>query len=60
MDGKVAYTGGFNLSDEYINKKAPYGKWKDNGIRMEGDAAWRFTILFYSCGTVSEMKISIS
>ncbi|HAB88117.1 MAG TPA: cardiolipin synthase, partial [Coprococcus sp.] len=46
MDGKVAYTGGFNLSDEYINKKAPYGKWKDNGIRMEGDAAWRFTILF--------------
>ena len=46
MDGTVAYTGGFNLSDEYINKKSPYGRWKDNGIRMDGDAAWRFTILF--------------
>lgn len=46
VDGTVAYTGGFNLSDEYINKVELHGRWKDNGIRMEGDAAWRFTILF--------------
>ncbi len=46
IDGKVAYTGGFNLSDEYINKVEILGTWKDDGVRMEGDAAWRFTVMF--------------
>ena len=38
IDGKVGYTGGFNLSDEYFGRKIIYGKWKDTGIRMEGEA----------------------
>lgn len=46
IDGRVAYTGGYNLADEYINEVNLYGKWKDTGVRMEGDAAWRFTVMF--------------
>ena len=38
IDGKVGYTGGFNISDEYFGRKVLYGKWKDTGIRMEGEA----------------------
>lgn len=46
VDGTIAYTGGFNLADEYINHVQLYGTWKDSGIRLEGDAAWGFTIMF--------------
>ncbi len=46
IDGKVAFTGGINLSDEYINRIARFGYWKDNAIRVVGDAAWSFTVMF--------------
>lgn len=46
VDGDVAYTGGFNLADEYINRKERFGYWKDNGLRLEGDAVWNFTVMF--------------
>lgn len=46
IDGKIGYTGGFNLADEYFNRKQPYGYWKDTGIRMEGDAVRTLTMLF--------------
>ena len=29
IDGKVGYTGGINLGDEYINQKVRFGHWKD-------------------------------
>lgn len=38
IDGKVGYTGGYNLANEYFNYTHPYGEWKDTGIRLEGDA----------------------
>lgn len=46
IDGKVAYTGGINLGDEYINKKNVYGYWKDTGLRLEGDASDLMTTMF--------------
>ena len=47
IDGKVAFSGGVNLSDEYINIKHPYGeKWKDNGIKIVGDSIWNLTVMF--------------
>ena len=46
VDGNVAYTGGVNLSDEYINAEQRFGYWKDAGLRMEGAAVWNFTIIF--------------
>ena len=46
IDGKVAFSGGVNISDEYINIKSRFGRWKDNGIRIEGDAVWNLTVMF--------------
>lgn len=48
IDGIVAYTGGVNLADEYINKKERFGVWKDNVIRLTGDVVWSMTVLFLS------------
>ncbi len=46
IDGIVGYTGGFNLADEYINALTRFGYWKDNGVRIEGDAVWGLSALF--------------
>ena len=46
IDGKIGYTGGINIADEYINEFAKYGHWKDAGIRLEGEAVWELTRLF--------------
>lgn len=46
IDGKVAFTGGINLADEYINAKEKHGHWKDASIMLEGKAAWSFTLIF--------------
>ena len=46
IDGEVAYTGGINLADEYINQKHLFGHWRDTAVRMQGDAAKSFTLMF--------------
>ena len=46
IDGRVAYTGGVNLADEYINEIKRFGHWKDVAIRLEGDAVRSFTLMF--------------
>ena len=48
IDGKVAFSGGINIADEYINKITKYGHWKDNAIRVKGDAVWNYTVMFLS------------
>lgn len=46
IDGKIGYTGGVNIADEYINKVVKFGHWKDTAIRLEGVAVWELTKLF--------------
>ena len=46
IDGNIAYTGGVNLADEYINAEHRFGYWKDAAIRLEGAAVWNFTVMF--------------
>ena len=46
IDGNVAFTGGINLADEYINEKIKYGHWKDTGVKIQGSAVWNFTEMF--------------
>lgn len=46
IDGKVGFTGGYNLADEYFNLTHPYGQWKDTGIRLEGEAVRSLTVIF--------------
>lgn len=46
IDGRVVYTGGINLADEYINEEVRFGYWKDTAIRLTGNAVWSFTTMF--------------
>ena len=46
IDGTVAYTGGVNIADEYINEKRRFGHWKDGGVRIFGAAALGFVKLY--------------
>lgn len=46
IDGKVAFSGGINLADEYINKVERFGHWKDIGFRLTGEAVDNYTRMF--------------
>jgi len=46
IDGRIAYTGGVNLADEYANRKVVFGHWKDVGIKLEGRAVETFIQMF--------------
>ena len=46
IDGKVGYTGGYNLANEYFHITEPFGYWKDTGVRLEGDAVQSLTMMF--------------
>lgn len=48
IDGKVAFTGGFNIADEYANINSPLGYWKDTGVALYGEAARIFEAMFLS------------
>ncbi len=46
IDGIVAFSGGINIADEYINKTIKHGHWKDNAFKISGDAVWNYTVMF--------------
>lgn len=46
IDGHTVFSGGINISDEYINVVNIHGHWKDNGIMIKGEAVWNFTVMF--------------
>ncbi|WP_018142658.1 cardiolipin synthase [Alloscardovia criceti] len=46
IDGKVGFTGGYNLANEYFNLVNPFGHWKDTGVRLQGDAVQSLTASF--------------
>lgn len=46
IDGKIGFTGGVNLADEYINKLERFGYWKDSGVRLEGPGATALANIF--------------
>ncbi|HIT59210.1 MAG TPA: cardiolipin synthase [Candidatus Faeciplasma pullistercoris] len=46
IDGRVAFTGGINLADEYINAVERFGHWKDSGIMIKGDGVIKMTETF--------------
>ncbi len=59
IDGKVSYTGGVNLADEYANIKEKFGHWKDVGVRFEGDVSWNFALMFLRDLQFIEKKLKI-
>lgn len=56
IDGKVAFTGGVNLGDEYINRKERFGHWKDTAVMLKGDAVQSLTMIFLQMWNVEERR----
>lgn len=54
IDGEVAFTGGINLGDEYINRKIRFGHWKDTAVMLKGDAVQSLTMIFLQMWNVEE------
>lgn len=46
IDGKIGYTGGVNIGDEYINIEKRLGYWKDSAVKIEGNAVINLTEMF--------------
>ncbi len=59
IDGKVAFTGGVNLADEYINAKHPFGHWKDTAVMLKGEAAQQFERMFLQIWSLEDKSIVI-
>lgn len=56
IDGKVGFTGGYNLADEYFNLTHPYGQWKDTGIKLTGDAVHSLTVIFFEMWNATQKE----
>lgn len=48
IDGKVAFTGGLNVGNEYISKTPDFRRWRDTHLRMEGPAVLELQTSFLS------------
>ena len=56
IDGRVGFTGGVNLSDEYANLVRVYGVWKDTAVRLEGEAVRSLTLMFLQMWGMDERE----
>jgi len=56
IDGKVAFNGGVNLADEYINRIERFGHWKDTAVMLKGAAVRSFTLMFLQMWYVGEKE----
>lgn len=59
IDNKIAYTGGINIGDEYINRDSKLGHWQDSAIRIEGEAVWSLTLTYLENWNFSNKKNTI-
>ena len=63
IDNETGFTGGLNLSDEYINKVNLYGYWRDSAVMVKGEAVRTMTLMFlgmYSYLKKDESEIDYS
>ena len=56
IDGRIAYNGGVNLADEYINHIERFGHWKDVAVRLDGSAAQSFALMFLQMWNLDERE----
>lgn len=60
IDGRVAFNGGVNLADEYINHIERFGHWKDTALMLKGPAVRSFTLLFLQMWNIDEKEPDFS
>lgn len=46
VDGKIGFTGGMNIGDEYLGADPEIGHWRDTHLRIEGPAVWQLQQVF--------------
>ena len=56
IDGKIAFNGGVNLADEYINHIERFGHWKDVAVQLRGSAAQSFALMFLQMWNLDERE----
>ncbi len=56
IDGRIAFTGGVNLSDRYINRQRVFGHWKDTALMLDGAAAKSFALMFLQMWNIDEKE----
>lgn len=54
IDGVVAFSGGCNIADEYINKINRFGVWKDNIFMLKGKAVDGYVNIFLQSWSKNE------
>lgn len=54
IDGKVAFNGGVNISDQYINIGSKYGHFKDSALMVKGSAVDEYSLMFLSMWYIDE------
>lgn len=46
VDGKIAFVGGLNFADRYINGLSNMGIWRDTHLKIEGEGATTLQLVF--------------
>lgn len=58
IDGRIGYTGGVNLGDEYINENKRLGHWKDTALKIQGSAVGNLCALFLQAFDLNSKTVS--
>lgn len=59
IDGEIGYIGGFNVGDQYLNRKSKFGFWRDTHLRVVGDAVLSMQCRFFlDWNATSQNKVS--
>lgn len=61
IDGKIGFTGGMNIGDDYIGLNDKHGFWRDTQLRIEGDAVYDLQAIFlHDWFFVSKKRVTAS
>lgn len=59
IDGKIGYTGGFNVGDQYLGLKSKFGYWRDTHLKIIGSGVHglqsRFILDWNANGNISSI-----
>ncbi|GGI64838.1 cardiolipin synthase [Enterococcus alcedinis] len=56
IDGKISWTGGFNVGDQYLNETKRFGYWRDTHARMIGTVSFSLQEVFIRDWNASVIK----
>lgn len=46
VDGKVGFTGGMNIGDEYLGRNKAFGYWRDTHLKLQGPTVLQLQLVF--------------